>query len=275
MSPQHEILTEREGAVGWVRINRPARLNAFSVTMRDELEAALIRMENDHEVRCVILTGVGRAFCTGGDVGVMQGLIDANDIGRFEKLVRTGARIVQFINDMRKPVIAAVNGPAVAAGACLALACDLRLASEHATIGFGFLRVGLHPDWGGSYFLPRLLGPALAAEFLYTGEMINAERGERLGLFNRMVAHQELDAAARTLAGQIAAGPFATIVDTRHTLRRSLQTPLNEVLELEVQAQLQAFRSADFHEGVSSFIEKRAPRCGRKSNGVPARESSE
>ena len=274
MTPQREILTEREGAVGWIRINRPARLNAFSQTMREDLEVALQQMEKDPEIRCVILTGVGRAFCTGGDVGVMKQLIEENDIERFETLVRIGARIVNFIAEMRKPVIAAVNGPAAGAGACLALACDLRLASEHATIGFGFLRVGLHPDWGGSYFLPRLLGPALAAELLYTGEMINAERSERMGLFNRVVAHAELDAAARTLAGQIAAGPVATVIDTKRTLRRSYDSTLAEVLEQETQAQLKAFRSADFREGINSFLEKRAPRFGRKSNGVAARESS-
>ncbi len=274
MSVQREILAEREGAVGWVRINRPARLNAFSPTMREELEAALFRMEKDPEIRCVILTGVGRAFCTGGDLGVMKQLIEANDIDRFETLVRTGGRIVQLIDQMQKPVIAAVNGPAAGAGSSLALACDLRLASEHATIGFGFLRVGLHPDWGASFFLPRLVGPALAAEFLYTGEMIKAERAERLGLFNRVVAHGELEAASRTLAGQIAAGPVATVIDTKRTLRSSLESSLSEVLEQETQAQLNAFRSADFREGINSFIEKRSPRFGRKSNGVPMRETS-
>src|SRR5262245_49486581 len=233
MTAPAEILTEREGFVGWVRINRPARLNSFSLTMREELEAALARMEADAEVRCIILTGVGRAFCTGGDVRVMQDLIEADDIDRFEEMVRAGERVVKLIDQMSKPVIAAVNGPAAGAGACLALACDLRLASETATIGFGFLRVGLHPDWGGSYFLPRLVGTALAAEFLYTGEMIKAERAERLGLFNRVVAHSELDSAARTMAGQIAAGPPGIVIDVKRTLRRSLDGTLDEVLELE------------------------------------------
>ena len=273
MIHNREILVEREGAVGWVRINRPQRLNAFSLTMREELEAALAMLETDREVRCVVLTGVGRAFCTGGDVRVMAELIESNDVVRFEALVQAGARVVELIDQMTKPVIAAVNGPAVGAGACLALACDLRLASEVATIGFGFLRVGLHPDWGGSYFLPRLVGPALAAEFLYTGEMINAERGERLGLFNRVVAAPDLESAARTLAGQIAAGPFDLIVDLKRTLRRSLDASLREVLALETQAQLQAFHSPDFREGINSCLEKRAPRFGRKPNGVPIRES--
>jgi 2-(1,2-epoxy-1,2-dihydrophenyl)acetyl-CoA isomerase len=272
MTTPAEILTEREGSVGWVRINRPARLNAFSLTMREELEAALAQMEADADVRCVILTGVGRAFCTGGDVRVMQDLIDADDIDRFEEMVRAGARVVQLIDEMSKPVIAAVNGPAAGAGACLALACDLRLASETATIGFGFLRVGLHPDWGGSYFLPRLVGSALAAEFLYTGEMIKAERAERLGLFNRVVAAGELESASRTLAGQIAAGPPGIVIDVKRTLRRSMESSLEEVLEQETEAQLRAFNSPDFREGITSFIEKRAPRFSRRSNGVPVRE---
>jgi 2-(1,2-epoxy-1,2-dihydrophenyl)acetyl-CoA isomerase len=274
MTTQAEILTEREGSVGWVRINRPARLNSFSLTMREELEAALEQMDGDPEVRCVVLTGVGRAFCTGGDVRVMDELIQADDMDRFEELVRAGARVVQLIDGMNKPVIAAVNGPAAGAGACLALACDLRLASESATIGFGFLRVGLHPDWGGSYFLPRLVGTALAAEFLYTGEMIKAERGERLGLFNRVVPASELESAARILAGQIVCGPAGIVVDVKRTLRRSLEGTLAEILELEIESQLRAFNSPDFREGVTSFIEKRAPRFARRPNGIPVREPS-
>ena len=267
-----EILVEREGAVGWVRINRPARLNAFSPTMREELEAALVQLEADNEIRCVVLTGVGRAFCTGGDVRVMNDLIEADDIDGFERLVRAGARVVQQIARRKKVVIAAVNGPAAGAGACLALACDLRLASETATIGFGFLRVGLHPDWGGSYFLPHLVGPALAAEFLLTGEMINAERGERLGLFNRVIEPNDLEAAARTLAGQIAAGPIGLVYDVKRTLRKSLHSSLDDILEMETEAQLHAFRSPDFREGVTSFMEKRAPRFGRRTNGTHVRQ---
>ena len=259
------IVLERDHNVGWIRINRPDRLNAFSGTMREDLSYALEEFENDADVRCVIITGVGRAFSTGGDVSFMKQLIDQDDIARFEALVRAGARVVQRIADMSKPVIAAVNGPAAGAGACLALACDLRVASETATIGFGFLRVGLHPDWGGSYFLPRLVGVARAAEFVMTGEMINAERGERLGIFNRVVPAAELEPNVRVLAGQIAAAPQRVVQDAKHTLRGSLQNDLAAVLESETEAQLRAFRSADFKEGIESFLEKRAPKFGRNS----------
>lgn len=257
------ISAERDGNIAWIRINKPERLNAFSGTMREDLDAALSWVESDSEVRCVVITGVGRAFSTGGDVSVMKEIIEEDDIVRFESLVRAGARVVQRIDDMTKPVIAAINGPAAGAGACLALACDLRVASEAATIGFGFLRVGLHPDWGGSYFLPRLIGPALAAEFMYTGEMINAERGEKLGIFNRVVPAADLESVARTMAGQIASAPAAVMLDLRRNMRRSTHTPLANMLDSEVAAQLRAFRTDDFREGITSFLEKRAPKFGR------------
>lgn len=267
MTKSGGIMIEHDGKVAWIRINKPERLNAFSGTMREDLDAALEQVERDATIRCVLITGVGRAFSTGGDVSVMKDLIADDDIVGFESLVRAGARVVQRIDDMTKPVIAAINGPAAGAGACLALACDLRIASETATIGFGFLRVGLHPDWGGSYFLPRIVGPALAAEFAYTGEMINAERGERLGLFNRVVPAANLEADARSLAGQIAAAPASTMIDLRRTLRRSLYTPLPNILDDEIHAQLRAFRTPDFKEGIESFLEKRTPKFGRHGNG--------
>jgi 2-(1,2-epoxy-1,2-dihydrophenyl)acetyl-CoA isomerase len=258
-----DILVDREGNLGWIRINKPDRLNAFSGTMREDLDTALEWLERDSEVRCVIITGVGRAFSTGGDISVMKELIANDDVVRFESLVRAGARVVQRIDDMTKPVIASINGPAAGAGACLALACDLRIASETATIGFGFLRVGLHPDWGGSYFLPRIVGPALAAEFAYTGDMINAERAVKHGLFNRIVPAGDLESTVRTLGGQLAAAPAAVMIDLRRNMRRSLHTPLGNMLDAEVSAQLRAFQTADFKEGIESFLEKRTPRFGR------------
>jgi 2-(1,2-epoxy-1,2-dihydrophenyl)acetyl-CoA isomerase len=272
---ESRIVHERDGAVGWIRFNRPERLNAFAENMRYDLLAALRQFDRDADVRCVILTGVGRAFSTGGDISVMSEIIEARDRDRFEKLVRAGADVVQQIEAMTKPVIAAVNGAAAGAGACLALACDLRIASETASIGFTFLRVGLHPDWGGSYFLPRLVGAAAAAEFIYTGGMINAERGERLGLFNRVVPAAQLEPAARGFAGEIAAAPAGVVADAKRVLRRSVTTTLAEVLELEVEAQLHAFDSPNFREGITAFLQKRAPRFNRVPNGPrPLREEA-
>jgi 2-(1,2-epoxy-1,2-dihydrophenyl)acetyl-CoA isomerase len=267
VTTQPRILVERDGGIGWIRLNRPERLNAFADRMRDDLADALRQMDDDADVHCVIVIGAGRAFSTGGDVRVMAELIEKDDVVQFEKIVRAGAHVVNLIEHMRKPVIAAVNGPAAGAGACLALACDLRIASETASIGFTFVRVGLHPDWGGTYFLARLVGPAIAAECIYTGGMINAERGERLGLFNRVVPAAELETAAKGLAGQIAAGPAGVMKDAKRVLRRSIHSSLEEILELEVQAQLSAFRSSDFKEGIGAFLEKRAPRFNRKHGG--------
>jgi 2-(1,2-epoxy-1,2-dihydrophenyl)acetyl-CoA isomerase len=262
------ILVERDGAIGWIRFNRPERLNAFIGTMREDLLAGLKELEADAEVRVVIITGAGRAFTTGGDVRRMAELLETGDSGRFEEMVRTGAEIVTFIEAMSKPVIAAINGVAAGAGACLALACDLRIISESASIGFTFLRLGLHPDWGGTFFLQRLAGPAVAAEFILTGGMVSAERGERLGLFNRVVPAAELDAAARGFAGEIASAPAAVIADAKRVLRRGMTGDLHEVLQLELEAQLRAFRSPDAHEGVAAFLDKRQARFNR--NDAPA-----
>lgn len=267
MSTSGAILVETDGALGWLRINRPERLNAFAGNMRDDIHESLVRLESDPAVRCVIITGVGRAFSTGGDISVMAEIAEEGDADRFEVIVRAGARIVSTIASMSKPVVAMVNGPAAGAGACLALACDLRVASETASVGFTFLRVGLHPDWGGSWFLPRLIGLPLAAEAVFTGGMINAERCERLGLFNRVVPAKELETATRGLAGQIAAMPAAAVANAKRNLRAGLESGLADVLEAEVAAQMEAFRSADFREGISAFLEKRAPRFGRPGQG--------
>ena len=266
MNATEQIVVEKDNGVGWIRINRPERLNAFADDMREQLERALQVLETDPEVRCVIITGSGRAFSTGGDVKVMAELIEQDDTARFEHLVRTGARIVAFIDTMSKPVIAAVNGPAAGAGACLALACDIRIGSDTASLGFTFSRVGLHPDWGGSYFLARLGGLALAAECVFTGGMMSAERCEKLGLFNRVVPHDQLESTARSLAGQIAAQPQGVTAAAKRVLRASLNAPLSEVLEMEVEAQLEAFRSPDFKEGITAFVAKRAPRFNRNGN---------
>ena len=254
------IEVQRDGHIGWIRINRPERLNAFAGTMRAQLLDGLGRLETDDQVRCIIITGVGRAFSTGGDMGVLAELAESGDRDAFRELVEIGARIVKAIDTMDTPVVAAVNGPAAGAGACLALACDLRVAADSASIGFAFARVGLHPDWGGSYFLPRLVGPALAAELLLTGGMISAERAERLGIFNNVVDADTLDDAARTLAGQIAARPRGVVTAARSILRHSLNMTLDQVLEAETEAQLDAFGTPDFKEGIQAFLDKRSPR---------------
>jgi len=189
-SESNNILVERDGAVGWIRINRPERLNAFAGTMREEIEAGLLALERDDHIRCVVITGIGRAFSTGGDIRVMAGLAEEGDAERFDALVR-------------------------------------------------------------------------AAELIFTGGMINAERAERMGIFNRVVPGAELEPAARDLANQIAAGPAQLIAAIKGSLRQSLNSSLDEMLEREIGAQAEAFASPDFQEGIKAFLEKRAPRFGR------------
>lgn len=253
------IATSVDEAVGWIRISRPERLNAFADDMRDRLDEALAALEDDPRVRCIVITGTGRAFSTGGDVHTMARLLEAGDAEAFDALVQAGARIVRRLDGMRTPVIAALNGIAAGAGACLALACDIRIAAEGAALGFGFARVGLHPDWGGTYFLPRLVGPGLAAELLYTGAMVRAERAERIGLVNRVVEAGDLEVAARALAGEIAARPASVIADTRASLRASFAGSLEDALETERTAQRAAFGSPAAREGIMAFLEKRTP----------------
>jgi 2-(1,2-epoxy-1,2-dihydrophenyl)acetyl-CoA isomerase len=269
------ILTERDGPIGWIRINRPERLNAFAGTMREELLHALQQHEADDEVRCVLIIGSGRAFSTGGDVRYMAQLLEEDDRQGFEALLRIGAEVVTQLDGMRKPVIAAINGVAAGAGACLALACDLRIAADNASIGFAFTRIGLHPDWGGSYFLPRLVGPSLAAEFIFTGGMVSAQHAERLGLFNRVVPAAELEGAARGFAGEIAARPAGVLADAKRVLRRSLGASLPEVLQLEIEAQLRTFATPDAREGIGAFLEKRAPRFNRTGDDEARTERSD
>lgn len=258
------VVVERDGDVGWIRLNRPERLNAFADDMRARIDEGLARLEEDPGVRCVVITGNGRAFCTGGDVRVMEQLMARGEEAAFEALVRAGIRVVRRIDRMAKPVIAAVNGIAAGAGACLALACDVRIASDSASIGFTFSRVGLHTDWGGTYHLPRLVGPGLATELLITGGMISAERAERLGLFNRVVAASQFESATRGFAGELAAAPALIVMHTKRAVRRSLTSSLEEMLELEARAQMEAFASADAAEGITAFVEKRSPRFGRR-----------
>jgi 2-(1,2-epoxy-1,2-dihydrophenyl)acetyl-CoA isomerase len=248
-----------EDGVAWITLNRPDRLNAFAGRMRDDLHDAIDRAATSPEVRVIVITGAGRGFCTGADVEVMSDLLARGDDTTFEGLVEAGMRVVRRLAQVEQPVIAAVNGPAAGAGASLALACDFRIASERATIGFTFNRIGLHPDWGATHSLPRLVGPGRAAELVMTGRMVDAREAERIGLFQQVFADDWFMDEVRKLAKELAAKPPLALTLAKRTLAASATSDLDAMLAAEREQQMRCFRSADAREGITAFNEKRKP----------------
>jgi len=262
MPDESHVLVDVDGPVATVTLNRPEKLNAFVGAMRDRIGLAFERLAEDESVRTVIVTGAGRAFCAGADVNYLTSLIETRNLEEATALVEAGRRVVTAIRSMPKPVIAAINGPAAGGGANLALACDLRLASERASIGQTFNRIGLHPDWGGTYHVPRLVGPARAAELFFFAEMIPAAQAERIGLLNRVVAPDELMPLAREWADRLAAKPALPLRRAKLAIQMSFSASVEEMFDYETQSQAECFGSADALEGVRAFVEKRAPRFG-------------
>lgn len=251
------VLLRFEDQVAWITLNRPERLNAFAGEMRDELHEALLEAGERPETRVVVITGAGRGFCTGADIEVMADLLERGDEETFTSYVEAGMRVVRRIRSLTQPVIAAVNGAAAGAGASLALACDMRIASGHASIGITFNRIGLHPDWGTTYFLPRLVGAGRAAELVLSGRMVDAREAERIGLFERVLAAESFQEEVSRFAAELAAKPPLALTAAKQTLARSFENDLSSMLAAEAEVQLACFRSADAREGIAAFREKR------------------
>jgi 2-(1,2-epoxy-1,2-dihydrophenyl)acetyl-CoA isomerase len=251
------VLYRAEEGVAWVTLNRPQRLNAFAGTMRDALREAVDRASASDEVRVVVITGAGRGFCTGADVEVMTDLLARDDSATFDGYVQAGIRAVQAVRDCAWPVLAAVNGVAAGAGAALAAACDLRLASDAASIGFTFNRIGLHPDWGASYHLPRLVGTGRAAELILSGRMVPAAEALAMGLFEQVYPAANFEAEVRRYATELAQKPPLALAAARRTLARAPEADLDTMLEAERAAQLRLFATRDVREGLAAFAEKR------------------
>jgi len=267
MNTEQHVIVSISDSIGTVTLNRPERLNAFFGTMRDEIAEALEELAGRDDVRVVVVTGRGKAFCAGADVRYMADLLERKAYDEANLLVTAGRRVIRAILEMPKPVIAALNGPAAGGGANLALACDLRIASERASIGQTFNRIGLAPDWGGSWLVPRLVGRGRAAELFFLADMLDASEAERIGLVNRVVPHEELESHVHDLALRLAAKPARPLALAKEALRRSLSASLEEMLDFEVRAQNEAFRSPDALEGTRAFVQKRAPRFGVESGG--------
>lgn len=254
------VRVEVTNGVGTITLDRPDKLNAFAGRMRDDVGLAVERLAGDPGVRVLVLTGAGRAFCAGADVTYMRDLLANNDTDGFAALVESGRAVVTRIRATPKPVIASVNGPAAGGGANLALACDIRIASDRASIGQTFNRVGLHPDWGGTYFLPRLVGPSKALALIFSGQMVDATEAVRLGLFDRVVPHDELAVTTTAFAELLAAKPPRALALAKRAVYQSLDGTMDEVLDRELAHQLECFSSDDTREGLRAFLEKREPR---------------
>lgn len=254
------ILVSEANCVTTITLNRPDKLNAFIGHMRRDLAEALEHAGSNRNARCVIITGAGRAFCAGGDIAFMAQLMERRDTDEFERILGAGQRVISAIRSMSKPVIAAVNGPAAGAGFNLALACDLRIASSDATFSQSFVKVGLHPDWGGTYFLPRLVTPNKACEMFFLGETIDAAEALRLNILNQVVAPEELESATLELAQRLCAAPPIALAAAKQAVYMSDSANLDEMLRYETEAQVRCFESEDGHEGIRAFFEKRDPR---------------
>ena len=249
------ILYEKSNGVATITLNRPQALNAFTPQMNNELSQALREAERDGEVRCVVLTGSGRAFCAGQD---LKGRTREQRGSLGQSLRERYNPIILRIRNMEKVVLAAVNGIAAGAGCNLALCCDLRIASEETRFIQAFVRVGLAPDCGGSFFLPRLIGLSKAMELLLLGEPVEAQQALNLGLVAKVFPVKEFAGATRKMAEELARGP-RSIGLIKRAVNRALKSDLESQLEYEAQLQEIAGRSTDFDEGVQAFLEKRTP----------------
>jgi 2-(1,2-epoxy-1,2-dihydrophenyl)acetyl-CoA isomerase len=254
-----------DSGVATVTLDRPEKLNAFAGHMRRDLAEALEHAGGERAVRVVIITGAGRGFCAGADVKFMDELMRRDDVEEFTRLLGAGRRVLTAIRQMTKPVIAAVNGPAYGAGFNLALACDLRVAAASASFSQSFVKVGLHPDWGGTYFLPRVVPSNIACEMFFLGETFDAEQALRFGIVNRVVADAELAAETRRLAERLRDAPHASIAAAKHAVYMSEGSSLERMLQYETEAQIQCFQSKEARERVRAFLERREPRAAKQA----------
>jgi 2-(1,2-epoxy-1,2-dihydrophenyl)acetyl-CoA isomerase len=255
------IKFEMQGAVAVITLNRPASLNALTIRMGEELQAAL-SAATEVGTRAMLLTGEGRAFCAGGDLREMHKI--AEQEGRVEAFFDAPLRMlndcVMLFRSARFPIVAAVNGVAFGAGCNFALACDLVIAAESARFSESFVNIGLSPDCGGTYILPRLVGVKRAAYLMMTGESVTARQAYEMGMINDVVPDAELLETAMKLTERLAAGPTGAIIRVKEMLEKSAVNDYLAQLDVEHAAQLESGKSNDFREGVTAFLEKRPPR---------------
>jgi 2-(1,2-epoxy-1,2-dihydrophenyl)acetyl-CoA isomerase len=260
MTEEKILLVEKRDGFAIITMNRPDRLNAFNDELTFQIQDALKEAEKDKEVRALVLTGAGRGFCSGQDLQNRQ--FSDNSAARpslGDSIRRRYNPIVLKLRRMEKPIIAAVNGVAAGAGASLAFACDYRVVSENATFVQSFTKVGLVPDSGATFMLPRLIGLTKAFELMITADKIDAATALNLGLVNKVVPQDQVMTEALEMAAKLAKGPTKAFGLTKRAVNKAIFPDLEELLEYEAHLQEIAGRSDDFQEGVKAFIEKRTP----------------
>lgn len=258
--PFETVKYELNENVATITFNRPEALNALSLQLTKDLGAA-IRQAISDQARAIVLTGEGRAFCSGGDLREMQSMWQRE--GRIEAFLEEPLKelhdVILLIRETPIPFLAVVQGVCAGAGTNFALACDLVFAAENASFNEAFVRIGLSPDCGGSFFLPRVVGEKLAAEMFMTGETISAERAFSIGMINRVVAVENLPAESMQMAKRLALAPTGSIGRIKKMLNASFSNNLAEQLNLEHECQIESGKASDFKEGVTAFFEKRHP----------------
>lgn len=253
----NNIVYEKTDGVVTITIDRPHRLNALSVRAVNEMVTALTRASEDSVVRVVVITGAGNAFCAGAD---LKDAPDTMTPQMAHEVVGLYLDLIVAIRNVEKPVVAKVNGLAVGGGCCIALAADMRIASEEASFGLPFVKIGISgADMGATYLLPRLVGHGAATEMLMTGESIDAEEAYRIGMVNRVVPRDELDSATAEVVGRLASGPPLGLKFTKKALQASPDRDWRAQFDYEHFAQVACLMTEDYQEGRRAFIEKREP----------------
>jgi len=256
------IILEKKEGIAIITLNRPEKLNALTQQMNQELISALDDVDADDEMRVLVITGAGRGFCAGADVGGMAGGAGRETgTGGAEQirqgLIQSAGRIIPRIQKLQKPTIAMINGAAVGGGFDIALACDLRVGSENARFMNAFVRIGLFPGWGGTWFYPRAMGLGKALEYLFTGDFMEAEEAEKLGVLNSLVPADKLENETISLARKIANGPPIAIKLMKLQVYKGLAMDLETALQMAAACETITLTSEDHREGVTAFREKR------------------
>lgn len=263
MNRPKSFLCEQRNGITTITLNRPERLNAITFEVYRELTDFFAELRDQKEVRVVVITGAGRAFCSGGDVRDIIGELQGRDAEGLLDFTRLTCELIRNMRLLPKPIIASLNGTTAGAGSCIALASDIRIAAEDAKIAFIFVKVGLAgTDMGATYLLPRVVGLAKATELLMTGDFISAQEAERIGLYNRVVPRDLLQTATFEFAEKLARGPALGLAKTKEMLNREMQMGWESALEAEAVAQALCMQHPDFEEAHAAFLAKRTAKFG-------------